>query len=172
MRWKAVNYFFFTAFTAITAFLTIIHRIHRISYENLPKNLDPGLAIEDNWIWTYWKTNFRLENCSRCSKTYLPETTKHNIQQDPVNLKEAEEEKKCGTIQRYLDRTGEKNKWLLRESFSVKTSKQNFKQQSLNCHKTNWSDKKPNNLETCFCELRQAKWSFLAQWKKIKVTQK
>ena len=25
MRWKAVNYFFFTAFTAITAFLTKIH---------------------------------------------------------------------------------------------------------------------------------------------------
>ena len=39
---KSGELFFFTAFTAITAFLTKIHRIHRISYENLPKNLDPG----------------------------------------------------------------------------------------------------------------------------------
>ena len=56
MRWifvrnavKSGELFFFTAFTAITAFLTKIHRIHRISYENLPKNLDPGNKTQ--WMW-------------------------------------------------------------------------------------------------------------------------
>ena len=49
---KSGELFFFTAFTAITAFLTKIHRIHRISYENLPKNLDPGpctMTIPSTW---------------------------------------------------------------------------------------------------------------------------
>ena len=52
---KSGELFFFTAFTAITAFLTKIHRIHRISYENLPKNLDPGV-IDDG----------ENENCFIC----------------------------------------------------------------------------------------------------------